>query len=179
VTIHSHVEWRSLQVGWERFHPLEVVGFVVLLSGTSLYNEILRSCLPTPSTAEPEHYHQRHHRGRADAEVVEPLLGPPSAPQPVPGHAARTRPVPPRKASDMSGSDIYTMARSMRLGASALSPHSLDSYEEPPSSLMGSLTPASYGATLGAVDAESQAESPVSSAVDSRPTSQSNILDVV
>ena len=27
--------------------PLQVVGFVVLVSGTSLYNELIRSCLPT------------------------------------------------------------------------------------------------------------------------------------
>jgi multidrug transporter EmrE-like cation transporter len=33
-------------VGWESFHALEVVGFVVLICGTSLYNEILKSCLP-------------------------------------------------------------------------------------------------------------------------------------
>eukprot|EP00879_Flechtneria_rotunda_P000652 GHRR01000766.1.p1 GENE.GHRR01000766.1~~GHRR01000766.1.p1 ORF type:complete len:730 (+),score=256.50 GHRR01000766.1:2549-4738(+) len=35
-----------LRVGWEQFHMLEVVGFLVLISGTSLYNEILKSCLP-------------------------------------------------------------------------------------------------------------------------------------
>jgi hypothetical protein len=36
----------SMHIGWEEFHFLEVVGFVVLLSGSSLYNEILKSCLP-------------------------------------------------------------------------------------------------------------------------------------
>lgn len=36
----------ALHAGWEHFHALQVVGFVVLLSGTSLYNEILKSCLP-------------------------------------------------------------------------------------------------------------------------------------
>jgi hypothetical protein len=36
----------ALHAGWERFHLLQVVGFVVLISGTSLYNEILKSCLP-------------------------------------------------------------------------------------------------------------------------------------
>ena len=157
------------QVGWERFHPLEVVGFVVLLSGTSLYNEILRSCLPSSTAAEPAHYHQRHQREQGDSEAAQPLLGPPSAPQPVPGHAARTRAVPPRKAPGASGSDIYTMARSMRLGASALSPHSLDSFEEPPSSMLadGSFTPTSYGASM---DAQSQAESPGSQQAASQPT---------
>lgn len=36
----------ALHAGWESFHALEVVGFVVLISGTSLYNEIIKSCLP-------------------------------------------------------------------------------------------------------------------------------------
>jgi hypothetical protein len=36
----------ALHAGWEQFHLLQVVGFVVLISGTSLYNEILKSCLP-------------------------------------------------------------------------------------------------------------------------------------
>ncbi|KFM26942.1 Solute carrier family 35 member F6 [Auxenochlorella protothecoides] len=33
----------SLWAGWERAHVLQLVGFVVLISGTSVYNEILRS----------------------------------------------------------------------------------------------------------------------------------------
>jgi hypothetical protein len=36
----------ALHAGWEGFHSLQVVGFLVLISGTSLYNELLRSCLP-------------------------------------------------------------------------------------------------------------------------------------
>lgn len=36
----------ALHAGWESFHALEVVGFVVLISGTSLYNEIIKTCLP-------------------------------------------------------------------------------------------------------------------------------------
>ncbi|KAF8058115.1 SLC35F6 [Scenedesmus sp. PABB004] len=36
----------ALRAGWEAFHGLEVLGFIVLLCGTSLYNEILKSCLP-------------------------------------------------------------------------------------------------------------------------------------
>lgn len=36
----------ALHAGWESFHALEVVGFIVLISGTSLYNEIIKSCLP-------------------------------------------------------------------------------------------------------------------------------------
>lgn len=57
--------------------PVQVVGFVVLLSGTSVYNEILRSCLPTP--AEPHRRSSRRHSrpGTANTEVgslQEPLL---------------------------------------------------------------------------------------------------------
>jgi hypothetical protein len=40
----------ALHAGWERFHLLQVVGFMVLISGTSLYNEILKSCLPGKQT---------------------------------------------------------------------------------------------------------------------------------
>jgi hypothetical protein len=32
--------------------------------------------------------------------------------------------------SDLSGGDLYTMARSMRLGFKTLSPHSLDNFED-------------------------------------------------
>ncbi len=43
----------ALGLGWEPLSPplritLQVLGFLVLLSGTSLYNELLRSCLPSP-----------------------------------------------------------------------------------------------------------------------------------
>ncbi|KAL6744830.1 hypothetical protein V8C86DRAFT_3002214, partial [Haematococcus lacustris] len=48
----------SLAAGWESFHELQVVGFAVLLAGSSLYNEILRSCLPVrralPKPGDPE-----------------------------------------------------------------------------------------------------------------------------
>ena len=39
----SGVHWRLHQ----HCMVLQVVGFVVLVSGTSLYNELIRSCLPT------------------------------------------------------------------------------------------------------------------------------------
>jgi len=35
-----------LGVGWERFHFMQLVGFAVLITGTSVYNDILRACLP-------------------------------------------------------------------------------------------------------------------------------------
>ncbi|KAL4853473.1 Solute carrier family 35 member F6 [Chlorella vulgaris] len=66
----------ALRAGWERFHLLQVVGFVVLLSGTSVYNEILRTCLPA---ADARHRRHRGHRSlAADAGdgLAEPLLLP-------------------------------------------------------------------------------------------------------
>ncbi|KAG2431070.1 hypothetical protein HXX76_009603 [Chlamydomonas incerta] len=42
----------SLWLGWEHFLPLQVVGFAVLFSGTSLYNELIRICLPAPELEE-------------------------------------------------------------------------------------------------------------------------------
>ncbi|GLI67497.1 hypothetical protein VaNZ11_011682 [Volvox africanus] len=42
----------SMWLGWEHFLPLQVVGFAVLFAGTSLYNELIRICLPR--TAELE-----------------------------------------------------------------------------------------------------------------------------
>ena len=38
-----------LKVGWERFHMLQVVGFTILITGTSVYNDILRSWMPAPA----------------------------------------------------------------------------------------------------------------------------------
>ncbi len=37
-----------LKAGWERFHFLQVVGFAILITGTSVYNDILRSLMPPP-----------------------------------------------------------------------------------------------------------------------------------
>lgn len=52
--------------------PPQVVGFAVLLSGTSIYNELLRSCLPP---AEP-HRRRRRRSSSSDAEagLQQPLL---------------------------------------------------------------------------------------------------------
>ena len=62
-----------LWAGWERFHLLQVVGFVILLSGTSTYNEILRSCLPAQGPSLPQH--RRHRRSSEEEGAQEPLLG--------------------------------------------------------------------------------------------------------
>lgn len=49
---------------------LQVVGFAILLSGTSIYNELLRSCLPS---AEPRS-RLRRRSGDAEAGLQQPLL---------------------------------------------------------------------------------------------------------
>ena len=36
----------GIYVGWERIHGLQVIGFGILITGTSVYNDILRSCMP-------------------------------------------------------------------------------------------------------------------------------------
>jgi drug/metabolite transporter (DMT)-like permease len=46
-----------LKAGWERFHMLQVVGFAILITGTSVYNDILRSLMPLPP---PTRHHLRY-----------------------------------------------------------------------------------------------------------------------
>eukprot|EP00775_Hariotina_reticulata_P005318 gene5318-5553_t len=148
-------------VGWESFHALEVVGFVVLICGTSLYNEILKSCLPG-TTLVTEHQPplpvRRRTRassthtnqaltGAAAAALTAPLLDAedgtgavgtaegPLAAAAADSHRAQgvplRRPAPAHQRvydaaqSAGSGSWVYTMARSVRLGMHALSPQSL------------------------------------------------------
>ncbi|KAK9863936.1 hypothetical protein WJX84_010068 [Apatococcus fuscideae] len=125
----------AIWVGWEQFHGLEVLGFLVLLSGTSLYNELLRSCMP--ATWSP---------GPADSAYQEPLLNG----QEGTGDARRSGGRPPRapvysqrrlqERGDLEAAEprsiqppshTYSMARSMRLFPSALSPHSLASPSHP------------------------------------------------
>lgn len=67
----------ALGAGWERFHHLQVVGFVVLVSGTSLYNNILTSCLPAPPPREYRRHPRSGRSRRGDhggGELAEPLL---------------------------------------------------------------------------------------------------------
>ncbi|KAG7669419.1 hypothetical protein Ndes2526B_g05744 [Nannochloris sp. 'desiccata'] len=55
-----------LRAGWERFHFLQVVGFAILITGTSVYNDILRSMMPSsPSTQGHVHYHGGSPHSRA------------------------------------------------------------------------------------------------------------------
>ncbi|WIA13396.1 hypothetical protein OEZ85_006976 [Tetradesmus obliquus] len=183
----------ALHAGWEHFHALQVVGFVVLLSGTSLYNEILKSCLPG-FTLVTEHEQQAPPRRRsrqsapaamssaADGpELSAPLLpaaggssaaaaaaaaAPPSgrragAPMPLRRPApAHERVYDAAQSTGGSGSWVYTMARSMRLGIHALSPQSLaavggglgggDDEESGGESDIGSYTSSAGGGLLAA-----------------------------
>jgi len=51
-SVRTFVIWGvSLAIGWEDFKPLQVVGFVVLLTGTAVYNEIVK--LPGPWFSYP------------------------------------------------------------------------------------------------------------------------------
>ncbi|KAK9801947.1 hypothetical protein WJX73_008800 [Symbiochloris irregularis] len=115
----------SLGIGWERFHGLEVLGFVVLLAGTSIYNELLRIWLPREPFSRAS--------SLADAEGLQDALlsngpsAPPSRQSSQPLHASIGRPARSSAEPQTIAGSMYTMARSMRLFPSALSPHSLTS----------------------------------------------------
>lgn len=141
----------AVGLGWEPLSPplrvvLQVLGFAVLVSGTSLYNELLRACLPTPPPDDEEvrvcvicisELRCRPAQGCVYGELnvpvqeEQPVVG---APAPATGYAVRPRPI----------KHEYSLARSMRavpqvrvfLNANqhdntcctqALSPHSLSS----------------------------------------------------
>jgi len=65
----------ALQLGWEKFHFLSMVGFIVLLSGTSVYNEILKTRFTTSRRGHSGGRHHRRHRQDDDYEDASlPLL---------------------------------------------------------------------------------------------------------
>jgi len=121
-------------VGWEEFHSLQVVGFAILITGTSVYNDILRSCLPAPRAVE--------RRGRlfdvatdTDGQVNEPLLtnvavNEEEGDQQAAGRrreqlggGGHSKPI----AAGHPTPPYHTMARTVTILPSALSPHSLAS----------------------------------------------------
>lgn len=114
----------AVLVGWERLHALQIVGFVVLIAGTSVYNELLRTCLPD----------ERERRRR---QLREPLLHEgaltwthqsPAAAIPVPGWGRPPLPpTAPRQSRPRNIDSSYTMARSMRIAPGVFSPHSMAS----------------------------------------------------
>ncbi|KAL3139686.1 hypothetical protein ABBQ38_003997 [Trebouxia sp. C0009 RCD-2024] len=111
----------SVQVGWETFHGLQVLGFLILIAGTSMYNELLRGCLPgvPPPVAD-------------ETSLEEPLLipealqPPPTAPQRPTARRPPSAPIS-RPALPQSIGSMPFIARSVRLFPHMFSPHSLAS----------------------------------------------------
>ncbi|KAL6776941.1 hypothetical protein ACKKBF_B19575 [Auxenochlorella protothecoides x Auxenochlorella symbiontica] len=158
----------SLWAGWERAHVLQLVGFVVLISGTSVYNEILRSCLPGTGEEEPGPAQGRRTRGQngseASGDLEDPLLGlagpsagaeaarrpaGPAAPAATPGIRTGRPPRPARP--------LRTMARSVTILPAALSPHSLASPSGRGGGALGAST-ASVSVLASSVSATALAE---------------------
>lgn len=128
-----------VMVGWEEFHSLQVVGFAILITGTSVYNDILRSCLPAPiSAGERAMQHSGIDRARdrhGDGQVSEPLLpnveideeegiqqGTGRRRMGQVGRFGHSKPITAGHAPN-----DHTMARTVTILPSALSPHSLAS----------------------------------------------------
>ena len=126
---------------WERFHALQAVGFGILIAGTSVYNDIMRSCLPAPpgspiySTLNADLIPEGSEgswSATSDDEVdstwesVEGFLHPPPSQDPVSpqgGAGSSSRPI--RMTKHVVPSQ--TMARSITILPGAFSPHSLAS----------------------------------------------------
>jgi len=61
-----------MATGSEHFHLLQVVGFVIMITGTTTYNETVRMpCLPYPDAAERDEAKQKR---EAAASRTQPLL---------------------------------------------------------------------------------------------------------
>lgn len=52
----------SLTLGWEAFHPLQILGFLILLTGTALYNGLHRLLLSRLSRGRPPAEEGEHER---------------------------------------------------------------------------------------------------------------------
>ena len=121
----------SVALGWERVGgaatAVQALGFIVLLAGSALYNELVKGCLPRSAGAADGE--GRDSSGGDPSDVETPLLPPP--PPPPSRHRPRSAgaPVPaPRARHGGGGDSSYTLARSMRLfPPAALSPHPLAS----------------------------------------------------
>lgn len=122
-------------VGWEEFHSLQVVGFAILITGTSVYNDILRSCLPTPLPAVERRGRLFEVTTDTDGQLSEPLLTNVAVNEEGGGEQAagrrreqlggggQSKPI----AAGHTTRDHNTMARTVTILPSALSPHSLAS----------------------------------------------------
>eukprot|EP00069_Balaena_mysticetus_P008022 bmy_01063T0 len=62
-SLRTIVIWAlSLTLGWEAFHPLQILGFLVLLAGTALYNGLHRLLLSRLSRGRPPAEEGEHER---------------------------------------------------------------------------------------------------------------------
>lgn len=98
----------ALQVGWEKFHGLEVIGFLAMVVGTCIYNKIisLSTIVILP---------QQQASPSAAADERSPLLSPSKQGDAGAHHA----PVPIRTGSNAGGGMRY-MIRSFRMGGYSL-----------------------------------------------------------
>eukprot|EP01025_Chloroclados_australasicus_P038291 TRINITY_DN3933_c2_g1_i2.p1 TRINITY_DN3933_c2_g1~~TRINITY_DN3933_c2_g1_i2.p1 ORF type:complete len:518 (+),score=34.21 TRINITY_DN3933_c2_g1_i2:139-1692(+) len=120
----------SFGIGWEQLQILQMVGFLVMVAGSAVYNEVVKGCLPDKAPVLQ--------RRSSEAAFRDPLLSSSSSNvnmKPSNG-VGITRPK----------SKQGFMTRSFRVGAGALSPHSLGSvgnivgqYSLSPSASMESL----------------------------------------
>ncbi|XP_026969429.1 solute carrier family 35 member F6 isoform X3 [Globicephala melas] len=62
-SLRTIVIWAvSLTLGWEAFHPLQILGFLILLTGTALYNGLHRLLLSRLSRGRPPAEEGEHER---------------------------------------------------------------------------------------------------------------------
>lgn len=62
-SLRTIVIWAlSLALGWEAFHPLQILGFLILLTGTALYNGLHRPLLARLSRGRPLAEEGEHER---------------------------------------------------------------------------------------------------------------------
>lgn len=62
-SLRTVVIWAlSLALGWEAFHPLQILGFLILLAGTALYNGLHRPLLARLSRGRPPAEEGEHER---------------------------------------------------------------------------------------------------------------------
>jgi len=117
----------SLWLGWEHFNGLQVVGFLVILAGSGLYNEVIRLCLPENAVEDEASLQAPLLPNGQDVGGEQsglPPLHPSGHTTPRPTHARTPKP------------SQYSLVRSLRAGPTILSPRSLTS----PASLADSAT---------------------------------------
>ena len=78
----------DLASGGGRFHPLQLVGFALMLGGTSVYNEAVRlPCVRYPTEAERTEAREARERQRARSQALLGAEAPPAEPSAPPSDA--------------------------------------------------------------------------------------------